>query len=483
MIFENRYYALLILLLWLTMPARAQGCDLTTPDDYVTRGNTRFDKGDYEGAIADYTCAIEMGIGEQDIYYYNRGTAYLNLGDYAKAEMDLSAALLVNPQYSEAYNNRGNVYYEQGFYDKALVDYEQALLYPTNIPSEADIPLLNLGHIYFERGDYQTAIDYYSRAIEADPQDASNYLARGSAYQVSGDERFVADYWRWAENNKQETVARVLPLPIVNEELAYQSGIVYQFSFRASAGQRLNAVARNNSEPGVDTLLVLLGPDGQPLSGDDDGGVDLDAVLVNYELPQSGDYTLVVTHAGGGDSGSALLSVNIDGIGEEVFTIYTLAVNKQARVFTTLGDTLNLRQGPGLNFEILDKLPSGTPVTLLEGPRKSDGYSWWFIRTPQGLEGWSVERADNEQTLQPMPQVGDEALVTTGGDTLRVRDVAGLDGNIVTRLENGTIVTVIGGPQGADDFVWWQIRTATGEEGWAVERVGGEQVLIGKFDQ
>ncbi len=462
---------------------RAQTCDLSTADAYITRGNDRANAGDYASAIADYTCAIEIGGGDQAIYYYNRGTAYLNLQDYAQAEADFNTALLINSEYSEAYNNRGNVYYEQGDYDKARADYERAIQYPVLKANEADISLYNLGNVYFERGDYATAVDYYSRAVQADPEDGANYLARGVAYQARGDERFVADYLEWAQRIAQARIPRVLPLPIVNEALDYQDGRVYQFTFRASAGQKLNVVARNTSEPGVDTLLILLGTDGQPLTADDDGGVDLDAVLVNYELPQSGEYTLVVTHAGGGADGTAALSVNIDGVGEEIFTIYTLAIGKGARVFTTQGDTLNLRRGPGLNFEILARLSSGTTVTLLEGPRKGDGYSWWFIRTADGQEGWSVERADNEQTLQPMPEVGSAALVTTGGDTLRLRDKAGLDGNIVTRLENGAVVTVIGGPQVADDLIWWNLRTVGGDEGWAVERFGGEQLLIGQFSK
>ncbi|MBI5958243.1 MAG: discoidin domain-containing protein, partial [Chloroflexi bacterium] len=67
-----------------------------------------------------------------------------------------------------------------------------------------------------------------------------------------------------------------------------------------------------------------------------------------------------------------------------------------------VNDTLSVRSGPGLAFEILEKLAPGTVVTILEGPwRSDDGLIWWRVRTPREIEGWAVERADDIQTLIP----------------------------------------------------------------------------------
>jgi TolA-binding protein len=53
------------------------------------------------------------------------------------------------------------------------------------------------------------------------------------------------------------------------------------------------------------------------------------------------------------------------------------------------GLPLRLRSRPGLAKDtVLDKLPPGTQMTLLEGPQQADGYSWWHIRTTDGREGW-----------------------------------------------------------------------------------------------
>jgi hypothetical protein len=84
-----------------------------------------------------------------------------------------------------------------------------------------------------------------------------------------------------------------------------------------------------------------------------------------------------------------------------------LVVGGRAIVNTSEGDTLSLRDGPGLGFVVITRLVAGTPVTLLEGPHAYDGYNWWRIRTPDGLEGWSVESVDDRgtrlQTLLPAP--------------------------------------------------------------------------------
>ncbi len=156
-------------------------------------------------------------------------------------------------------------------------------------------------------------------------------------------------------------------------------------------------------------------------------------------------------------------------------------VNDLAVVFTTEGDRLNLRSGPGLSFDIVDKLQRDTSVRLLEGPRKADGYAWWRIQTGDGVEGWAVERVETEQTLQPALAVGGEAVVTTtAGDSLRMRDSAGTAGKVVTMVANGTVVTLLAGPQPADGMPWWQVRLPDGTEGWVVERVGDERTLSRK---
>lgn len=82
-----------------------------------------------------------------------------------------------------------------------------------------------------------------------------------------------------------------------------------------------------------------------------------------------------------------------------------LVVGGLAVTNTTDGDQLNVRLGAGVNFEIVAKLENGSQITLLEGPRGGDGFTWWKVRTATGIVGWVVESVDDGgsrlQTLVP----------------------------------------------------------------------------------
>ncbi|MBK8026337.1 MAG: SH3 domain-containing protein [Chloroflexi bacterium] len=70
-----------------------------------------------------------------------------------------------------------------------------------------------------------------------------------------------------------------------------------------------------------------------------------------------------------------------------------------ARVFTQYGDTLNLRANPSTSADAMEELPFGAVVSVLSGPVSGEGYVWWQVLSPTGQIGWSVESADNVQTL------------------------------------------------------------------------------------
>ncbi len=70
---------------------------------------------------------------------------------------------------------------------------------------------------------------------------------------------------------------------------------------------------------------------------------------------------------------------------------YTLIRGQQATVYTTEGDRLMLRSGPGRGFAVLEQLPMDAVVTLLDGPQWTGAFTWWRVRAPDGQEGWVVE--------------------------------------------------------------------------------------------
>ena len=58
---------------------------------------------------------------------------------------------------------------------------------------------------------------------------------------------------------------------------------------------------------------------------------------------------------------------------------------------------ITMRSGPGTNNSIRSMLSSGTPLTILD--KQS---SWIKVRTPQGEEGWVMQRYVMEQTPKSM---------------------------------------------------------------------------------
>nr|MDA3911387.1 tetratricopeptide repeat protein [Bacteroidales bacterium] len=55
-----------------------------TAEEYVDRGNTKYELKDYRGAIADYNKAIEINPENADAYF-NRGFTKHDLEDYRGA--------------------------------------------------------------------------------------------------------------------------------------------------------------------------------------------------------------------------------------------------------------------------------------------------------------------------------------------------------------------------------------------------------------
>ncbi len=97
--------------------------------------------------------------------YNNRGIAYSNLGDHARAIQEFDQALRLDPSLSFAFSNRGIAYSELGKYRRAFEDYDQALrLDPTLVHTRN-----NRGNAYASIGDYARAIADYDEALRLDP--------------------------------------------------------------------------------------------------------------------------------------------------------------------------------------------------------------------------------------------------------------------------------------------------------------------------
>ncbi len=154
----------------------------TDAEAYFNRALTRYELGDQQGAIADYTQVIAIN-ADHDIAYNNRGLIRYELGKKDAAVADLNRAILVNPCNSMAYCNRGIIRAELGNPMGAIEDYSYAV--------HADA---NCTQAYFQRGlsrsqmgNKMGAVEDFSQVIELNDQDASAYFYRGMARTKLGD--------------------------------------------------------------------------------------------------------------------------------------------------------------------------------------------------------------------------------------------------------------------------------------------------------
>lgn len=85
-----------------------QSTDVHNLEEILIRGMEKGIKGDYQGAIADFTQAIRLNIYEVEAYY-NRGIAHTKINNYSQAIADFNYALRLDHELAEVYLERAKV--------------------------------------------------------------------------------------------------------------------------------------------------------------------------------------------------------------------------------------------------------------------------------------------------------------------------------------------------------------------------------------
>lgn len=216
-----------------------------------------------------------------------------------------------------------------------------------------------------------------------------------------------------------------------------------------------------------------------------------------------------------------------------------ITVGVRARVNISEGLALNLRDLPTVSgSSVITELVAGARVDVVDGPEDVGDLRWWNVNGGLGRIGWVVEAFGGETWLVPFgwtdeleplstpvatetpiltptatapaatpevtptvtstsaptatpvltptatpeggipsPSVGGSAEVTTRFQFINLREAPGLSAETIGQLQNGTVVTILEGPEEADDLRWWKVEDQEGNVGWAAERVAGEVLL------
>jgi uncharacterized protein YgiM (DUF1202 family) len=194
------------------------------------------------------------------------------------------------------------------------------------------------------------------------------------------------------------------------------------------------------------------------------------------------------------------------------------------RVITN-ADGTSLREGPGLDFDVVSPVAQGERLQVLEGPTTNDRIIWYEVQGAS-LTGWIAGNLLSpdpdptaplpppeptppaEEEASPPPATLDEAPVTdaTGDGTavggggeedggrrarrrrerrqeawpifeagtvamvmdgaLNLRAEPGLWAPILDEMPDGFVVTVIDGPVDGEGIAWYQVLTPENAVGW-----------------
>ncbi|WP_371718568.1 GUN4 domain-containing protein, partial [Anabaena sp. UHCC 0204] len=158
-------------------------------DKYINLGDECIVKEDYQGAITNYSQALQINPKNAQIYF-KRAEIHHHLGNFQNAINDYSQAIYINPKDAYSYNNRGIIYENFGYINHAINDYEKAL----KINSKEAVIYLNLAITYY---NLDVDCNYYNYIINRDEL-IINYLNQAlninpnlyKAYYVRGKFRF-----------------------------------------------------------------------------------------------------------------------------------------------------------------------------------------------------------------------------------------------------------------------------------------------------
>ena len=130
-------------------------------DHYLTSAANKQADGDHDGAIADYSHAIELDNKNADTYV-SRGGAKESKGDLEGAVADYDQALKLDPKNSTAYSGRASVKTTRNELDGAIADYSRIIEFD---PKNTDA-YINRGAIFYAKTSWKEALEDFRHAIE-----------------------------------------------------------------------------------------------------------------------------------------------------------------------------------------------------------------------------------------------------------------------------------------------------------------------------
>jgi uncharacterized protein YgiM (DUF1202 family) len=134
---------------------------------------------------------------------------------------------------------------------------------------------------------------------------------------------------------------------------------------------------------------------------------------------------------------------------------------------------LNLRKNPDLSAKVVEVLADGTELTVTDGPKSADNYTWYEVSLDgDDPDGWVAGEYLASPSSGDQFGNGDGVRVVDG--RLNLREAAGTDADILRVLNDGDAGVITDGPVAKDGFTWYEIHSAGFGTGW----VAGEFLVL-----
>ena len=115
--------------------------------------------------------------------YFNRGLIRSNMSDYEGAIIDFSKAIELDGSNYDAYDNRGIALDDLQMYEEAIDNYQKAIALKPNAPFAYN----NLGHTYNMQRRYIEAIEMLDKAIALKQNFVNAYINKAYSLQMLGE--------------------------------------------------------------------------------------------------------------------------------------------------------------------------------------------------------------------------------------------------------------------------------------------------------
>lgn len=138
--------------------------------------------------------ALQSSEVHEPIFYYELGLAYHRATKYEQAVAAFQQAILLKPDFAEAYNNLGSSYYSLGEHRKAHEVIRQAIL----LKPKMAVAFSNLGNVNIALGHNKQAIPLFEQALRLGLNDEVTHCSLGVAYYRAKRYKEAAERFRRA---------------------------------------------------------------------------------------------------------------------------------------------------------------------------------------------------------------------------------------------------------------------------------------------